>query len=99
MQSDVTPEPVLRADQLRGFRIGVTSDRRSEDLITALERRGAPVLHAPALQIAPNDQDAQLLAETRAVIRRASGGGAGDHRLRDAPLVRGRRHRRASGRS
>ncbi|MFL6026708.1 MAG: uroporphyrinogen-III synthase, partial [Friedmanniella sp.] len=59
----------LRAEQLRGFRIGVTSDRRSGDLIAALERRGAQVLHAPALRIAPNDQDAQLVAETRELIR------------------------------
>ena len=58
-----------RAEQLRGFRIGVTSDRRSADLIAALERRGAQVLHAPALRIAPNDQDAQLVLETREVIR------------------------------
>ena len=32
---------------LDGFRIGVTSHRRSRDLIEALERRGASVLHAP----------------------------------------------------
>ena len=61
--------PGLRADQLRGFRIGVTSDRRSGDLIAALERRGAQVLHAPALRIAPNDQDGPLIAETEAVIQ------------------------------
>jgi len=54
--------------QLRGFRIGVTSDRRSEDLIAALQRRGAQVLHAPALRIVPNDQDSSLVRETRAVI-------------------------------
>ena len=59
----------LRVDQLRGFRIGVTSDRRSGDLIAALERRGAQVLHAPALKIAPNEQDGSLVAETRALIR------------------------------
>ena len=53
---------------LRGFRIGVTSDRRSSDLITALERRGAKVLHAPALMIAPNDTDGTLLAETQAIL-------------------------------
>jgi uroporphyrinogen-III synthase len=58
-----------RAEQLRGFRIGVTSDRRSGDLIAALERRGAQVVHAPALKIAPNDQDAQLVVETRELIR------------------------------
>src|SRR5215210_1622517 len=55
--------------QLRGFRIGVTSDRRAHDLIAALERRGARVLHAPALTIAPNEQDASLVVETREVIR------------------------------
>jgi uroporphyrinogen-III synthase len=59
----------LRVDQLRGFRIGVTSDRRSSDLIAALERRGAQVLHAPALKIAPNEQDSALVAETRTLIR------------------------------
>jgi uroporphyrinogen-III synthase len=58
----------LRVDQLRGFRIGVTSDRRSGDLIAALERRGAQVLHAPALRMAPNDQDEQLVIETRELI-------------------------------
>jgi hypothetical protein len=52
------------ADILRGFRIGVTSDRRSADLIAALERRGAQVLHAPALTIVPNDQDDSLIIET-----------------------------------
>jgi uroporphyrinogen-III synthase len=61
--------PGLRIDQLRGFRIGVTSDRRSADLIAALERRGAHVVHAPALKIAPHDQDRQLIAETHEVIR------------------------------
>ncbi len=54
---------------LRGFRIGVTSDRRAADLITALERRGAQVLHAPALTIAPNEQDGALIIDTRELIR------------------------------
>lgn len=44
--------PGFGADQLEGFRIGVTSDRRSEDLIAALQRRGAEVLHAPAILLA-----------------------------------------------
>lgn len=61
--------PRSRVDQLAGFRVGVTSHRRSDDLITALVRRGAQVLHAPALEIAPNDQDAALLVETRELIR------------------------------
>jgi uroporphyrinogen-III synthase len=62
------PPARLPADVLRGFRIGVTSDRRSADLIAALERRGAQVLHAPALTIAPNDQDDSLIVETRRLI-------------------------------
>lgn len=53
---------------LEGFRIGVTSHRRSQDLIEALERRGAEVLHAPALKIAPVQEDLRLIEDTRAII-------------------------------
>ena len=60
--------PGLRVDQLRGFKIAVTSDRRSGDLIAGFERRGAQVVHAPALRIAPHDQDAELITETQALI-------------------------------
>ncbi|MEV7648387.1 uroporphyrinogen-III synthase [Arthrobacter sp. NPDC089319] len=55
-------------DSISGFRIGVTSDRRSADLISALERRGAAVLHAPALKIAPVSEDMPLLADTEAIL-------------------------------
>ncbi|QEO15740.1 uroporphyrinogen-III synthase [Agromyces intestinalis] len=63
-------EPVLgfRPDQLEGFRIGVTSDRRSADLIDAFERRGAQVLHAPTLRIANAQNDGSVIADTRAII-------------------------------
>jgi len=53
---------------LDGFLIGVTSHRRSRDLIEALERRGAEVLHAPALKIAPVQEDTALIEDTRAII-------------------------------
>ncbi len=69
--TDIGPElslPGFRADQLEGFRIGVTSDRRSEDLIAAFERRGAEVLHAPAIRIAPTESDAKLTLDTAAII-------------------------------
>jgi uroporphyrinogen-III synthase len=56
------------AEVLRGFRIGVTADRRADDLIAALERRGAQVLHAPALTVVPNAQDGALVIDTREVI-------------------------------
>ncbi|WP_165065672.1 uroporphyrinogen-III synthase [Marisediminicola senii] len=58
----------FRFDQLDGFRIGVTSDRRSEDLIDALKRRGATVLHAPTLKMAARVDDEPILADTRAMI-------------------------------
>jgi uroporphyrinogen-III synthase len=63
-------EPVVGFDPdvLVGFRIGVTSHRRSADLIAALERRGAEVLLAPTLRIVPADQDARLTAATAEVI-------------------------------
>ena len=68
--TDIRPDPSLgfSPDQLAGFRIGVTSDRRSEDLIAAFERRGAEVLHAPAIRIAPADDDAQITTDTLAII-------------------------------
>jgi uroporphyrinogen-III synthase len=76
-QADPTQaEPAPQADEatdaaespLEGFRIGVTSDRRSRDLIEALERRGAEVLHAPALKIAPVQEDIRLIEDTKAII-------------------------------
>ena len=60
--------PFLQPNQLEGFRIGVTSDRRSSDLIDAFERRGARVVHAPTLRIAHSQQDGPLLEDTRTMI-------------------------------
>ncbi|MDN3937454.1 uroporphyrinogen-III synthase [Arthrobacter sp. YD4] len=63
------PDTAGTADlPLEGFRIGVTSHRRSQDLIEALERRGAEVLHAPALKIAPVQEDHRLIEDSRAII-------------------------------
>jgi len=62
------PAPDSPDSPLEGFRIGVTSHRRSQDLIEALERRGAEVLHAPALKIAPVQEDMRLIDDTRAII-------------------------------
>jgi len=58
----------VRPDQLDGFRIAVTSDRRSEDLIAAFERRGAEVIHAPAIRIAATNDEAKLTRDTRLII-------------------------------
>ncbi|KPC64823.1 uroporphyrinogen-III synthase [Streptomyces chattanoogensis] len=53
---------------LEGFTVGVTAARRAEELGTLLERRGAQVLHAPALRIVPLPDDTELLAKTQDLI-------------------------------
>lgn len=58
----------FRPDQLEGFRIGVTSDRRSGDLIDAFIRRGAQVIHAPTIRMANASSDEPVIADTRAII-------------------------------
>ncbi|GAB3620218.1 uroporphyrinogen-III synthase [Glutamicibacter endophyticus] len=63
-----SPQSTLQAAPLAGFRIAVTSDRRSQELVEALERRGALVEHTPLLKLAPLDNEEQLLSQTRQVI-------------------------------
>ena len=62
--------PVVPAtpDQLAGFSIVLTSDRRAEEFGAAFTRRGATVLHAPILRIIPLDEDAELIEATRGVV-------------------------------
>ncbi|KAF4409733.1 MULTISPECIES: uroporphyrinogen-III synthase [Streptomyces] len=60
--------PEAGALPLAGFTVGVTAARRAEELGALLERRGAAVLHAPALRIVPLPDDAELLAATKELI-------------------------------
>ncbi|POX49413.1 uroporphyrinogen-III synthase [Streptomyces sp. Ru71] len=62
-----------RADHgpLAGFTVGVTAARRADELGALLERRGAAVLHAPALRIVPLADDGELLAATKQLIDHA----------------------------
>lgn len=53
---------------LAGFTIGVTAARRAEELGALLQRRGAEVVHAPAIRIVPLPDDAQLHAATEELI-------------------------------
>lgn len=53
---------------LAGRVVGVTAHRRAEDQIAALERRGARVLHAPALRVEPVGEDAGLAEASRALF-------------------------------
>jgi uroporphyrinogen-III synthase len=56
---------------LAGFTVGVTAARRADELGALLQRRGAAVLHAPALRIVPLADDSELLAATKEVIDQA----------------------------
>ncbi|MGW3680333.1 uroporphyrinogen-III synthase [Streptomyces prasinus] len=56
---------------LAGFTVGVTAARRADELGTLLQRRGAAVLHAPALRIVQLADDSELLAATKEIIDRA----------------------------
>ena len=52
---------------LSGFRVGLTSARKVEELAGLLERRGAEVESAPAMTIESAD-DSELRAATQAVV-------------------------------
>ncbi|MCX5246361.1 uroporphyrinogen-III synthase [Streptomyces sp. NBC_00201] len=56
---------------LAGFTVGVTAARRAEELGALLQRRGAAVLHAPALRIVPLSDDSELLAATKDLLDQA----------------------------
>ncbi|HEX6568523.1 MAG TPA: uroporphyrinogen-III synthase [Acidimicrobiales bacterium] len=47
-------------EELSGFVVGVTADRRAEEQIAMLERRGASVLHGPAIRTHPVTVDGPL---------------------------------------
>jgi len=70
---DRSPDTGTAAEELlplRGYTVAVTAARRSEELGALLERRGARVVHAPAIRIVPLADDADLLAATRQVLAR-----------------------------
>ncbi|MFE1791365.1 uroporphyrinogen-III synthase [Streptomyces sp. NPDC059525] len=53
---------------LAGFTVGVTAARRADELIALLRRRGAAVVHAPALRIVPLSDDGELMAATKELV-------------------------------
>ncbi|MPZ66952.1 MAG: uroporphyrinogen-III synthase [Pseudonocardiaceae bacterium] len=53
---------------LAGFTVGITAARRAEELGTLLQRRGAAVLHAPAIRIVPLPDDTELHEATRKLV-------------------------------
>ncbi|MFJ9025482.1 uroporphyrinogen-III synthase [Streptomyces sp. NPDC102259] len=67
-RSDAGPQDAVEHGPLAGFTVGVTAARRAEELSVLLQRRGAAVLHAPALRIVPLADDGELLAATKELI-------------------------------
>ena len=61
-------DSALDVPPLAGYTIGVTAARRADELGTLLARKGAAVLHAPAIRIVPLADDTELLAATRGLI-------------------------------
>jgi uroporphyrinogen-III synthase len=56
---------------LSGFTVGVTAARRADELGALLQRRGAAVVHAPALRIVPLADDGELLTATKELVDHA----------------------------
>lgn len=53
---------------LAGFTVGITADRRRDELAALVERRGARVVLAPALRIMPLGDDGALRAATLSLV-------------------------------
>ncbi|MHC1559790.1 uroporphyrinogen-III synthase [Actinomycetospora sp. C-140] len=53
---------------LEGWRVGVTADRRADDQLDLLRRKGAEVVHGPTMRIVPLEDDAELAETTRALV-------------------------------
>jgi uroporphyrinogen-III synthase len=58
----------VTARPLEGWRVGVTADRRADDQLDLLRRKGAQVLHGPTMRIVPLADDAELAATTRELV-------------------------------
>ncbi|HYO36964.1 MAG TPA: uroporphyrinogen-III synthase, partial [Geodermatophilus sp.] len=68
--SPAPPDPVPPGPPapLAGYTVAVTAARRGEELAALLDRRGARVVHAPAIRLVPLADDAELAAATEAVL-------------------------------
>jgi uroporphyrinogen-III synthase len=59
---------MAEAGPLGGVRVGVTADRRADDQIDLLHRRGATTLHGATMRIVPLADDTDLAATTRTLL-------------------------------
>jgi uroporphyrinogen-III synthase len=70
VSTSVRDEATAAERPLAGYSVAVTAARRREELGALLERRGARVVHAPAIRIVPLSDDTELVAATRRVLER-----------------------------
>jgi len=69
--SELDQDPAVPPElPLAGYTVAVTAARRKEELGALLDRRGARVVHAPAIRIVPLSDDTELVAATRRVLER-----------------------------
>lgn len=54
---------------LTGFTIGITAARRADEFAALLTRRGAEVIHAPAIRIIPLIDDDELERATESILK------------------------------
>src|SRR4051812_14106766 len=66
--TELSPHPDADPLPLGGHTVAVTAARRKEEFGALLDRRGARVVHAPAIRIVPLSDDAELVAATREVL-------------------------------
>jgi uroporphyrinogen-III synthase len=64
----IAERTVVDVAPLAGYTVGVTAARRADELGALLERRGASVVHGPAIRIVPLADDSELLAATKNVL-------------------------------
>lgn len=67
--SDAVPTSPL-GPVLSGARVLVTAQRRADDIVNALQRRGASVVVASSLGVESHIDEESLVAETRALVER-----------------------------
>lgn len=67
MSAEIVPRD--SADKpLAGYTVGITAARRADEFATLLTRRGAAVVHAPAIRIIPLADDTELERVTREIV-------------------------------
>lgn len=60
--------PLVARGPLAGYTVGVTADRRADEQVELLQRRGATVIHAPTIRTHPLVDEGALAAATKEAL-------------------------------